>query len=113
MMKRKGLLVAMVAAGLLFVVSAGSAKAQVVVGAPIVSYYAPPVVSYYTAPAVSYYSAPVAVSYYTPATTVVAAPAVVPAVSYYPAPAVVYPATVSRGLFGRTTVRTPFYKIRY
>lgn len=114
----------------LWMISPSAAEAQVVVApAPVVSYYyapapvavAPaPVVSYYTpavAPAVSYYTpaevvAPAPVSYYyTPAPVAVApAPVVAPVVapvSYY------YPATVRTGLFGRTTVKTPFYKIKY
>ena len=120
-MRIKGVLLTAVAAGLLTVAFAGAANAQVFVTQPAVSYYyaqpayytAPQVVSY-SAPQVVSYSAPQVVSYYSPAGPVVAAPAVVPAVNYYaPAPVAFYPATVSRGLFGRTTVRTPFYKIRY
>ena len=106
--------------------------------APAVSYYAPaPVapVAYYTpaapvaiaAPAVSYYTTPAPVPAVAPAVSYygVAAPAVVPAppaISTLPSvpmtagyftPVVTTPATVSRGLFGRTIVRTPFYKVKY
>jgi hypothetical protein len=94
---------------------ADRAAAQVIVApAPVVSYYvaptpvvaAPVVVS--PAPVVQYYYAPAPVVA-TPA--VVAAPTTV--VSYYPASTVVYPMTVSRGLFGKTIVRTPFGKYKY
>jgi hypothetical protein len=107
-MRIKGVLLTALAAGLLTVAFAGPARAQVVVAAPTVSYYyAAPAV--YSAPVVSYYQPAAPVVYYQQAAPVVAAPAV----SYYYAPTVSYPATVSRGLFGRTIVRTPFYKIKY
>lgn len=92
------------------------ASAQVVIqSSPVVSYYTPPAVSYYTpptvvapAPAVSYYTPAPVVNYYAP-----------PVVNYYaPAPAyqqttVTYPVHVHRGLFGKTVVRSPFYKLKY
>lgn len=93
------------------------ASAQVVISSsPVVSYYTPPTVSYYTPPTVSYYSAPT-VSYYSAPTVQYYS---APTVSYYSAPVVgyrsttvTYPAHVHRGLFGRTVVRTPFYKLKY
>lgn len=94
-------------AALLTLALAQAASAQVVIAAPTVSYYYTPSVVY-SAPA----PVPAVVSYYQPVTPVVVPAA--PVVSYYaPAPTVFYPATVSRGLFGRTIVRTPFYKIKY
>ncbi|WP_145263384.1 hypothetical protein [Planctomycetes bacterium Pan216] len=118
-MKVRNVLLGVIAAGTIWFASASSAQAQVVVSyyTPAVPVVAPapmvaapvvaaPVVSYYTPPIVA---APV-VSYYEPA--VVAAPA--PVVSYYAPPAVsYYPATVRRGLFGKTIVKTPFYKVKY
>lgn len=96
---------ALVVAALLVFCSARTAQAQVLVApAPVVSYYYAPApvvaapVAVPAAPVVSYYTAPVAAPvYYT-------APA---PVSYY------VPATVRRGLFGRTIVRTPFYRLKY
>lgn len=109
---------------------------QVVVPAPVTSYYYAPAATY-TAPAVnyvpttSYYYAPAVTQTYSatvPATTYPAtsslyyAPVAAPVAqtySYY-TPAVVpaatvqtYPYTVSRGLFGRTIVRTPNYTLKY
>lgn len=94
-----------------------TASAQVVVApgpAPVVAYYAPPVA---VAPAYYYAPAPVGVSYYYAAPVPVAAPApvVIPTVAAVPASYYVpaYPARVSRGLFGRTIVRTPFSKTKF
>lgn len=94
-----------------------TASAQVFVApAPVVSYYyapAPPVVSFYSPPTVGYYTAP-AVSFQAPVVSAIPTQVLVPAspiVSYYSPVAV--PAVVSRGLFGRTIVRTPFAKFKY
>ena len=101
-------------------------SAQVFVApAPVVSFYAPaapvvatpvfaqPAVSFYTVPApVPVTVAPAQVAFFTPA---VAVPPPVPAFASVPATAgyfnpvaVPYNFRVSRGLFGRTIVRTPF-----
>lgn len=92
-----------------------TAQAQVFVSpAPVVSYYAPPVAvapAYYFAPApvaASYYAAPIPIV--APAPVVVPTVAMAPTVSFY-APA--FPVRVSRGLFGRTIVRTPFSKTKF
>lgn len=90
------------------------ARAQVWVSpAPVVSYYTAPAPAFYVAPAPVVAAAPVVpyvapappptISYYAPATSV----------TFYAGPTVSQPATVSRGLFGRTIVRTPFYKLKY
>lgn len=85
--------------------------AQVIVqSSPVISYYTPPVVSYYAPPVVAAPAPAPVVNYYAPA----------PVVNYYTPPAVAYqqttvtyPVHVHRGLFGRTVVRTPFYKLKY
>lgn len=106
-MKRLSGMTGILGAALLTLVLARVASAQVIVAAPAVSYYYTPSVVYSTPAPV-----PAVVSYYQPVTPVVIPAA--PVVSYYaPAPTVAYPATVSRGLFGRTIVRTPFYKLKY
>lgn len=107
-MKTKRAAIALLACGLLSVAFANAASAQVFIGPPVVSYYVPPVV---VAP-----PAPVVTSYYAPgvyAQSAVVANYVAPApavVSYYTP---VVPATYHRGLFGRTIVRTPYYKVKY
>ncbi len=111
--------------------SADWASAQVFIApAPVVSYYAPvapvyapPVVAapVVAAPAVSYYTVPApvvaapAVSYYAPAlpAPVPAVASVPAAVGYYTPVPVPYNVRVSRGLFGRTIVRTPFSTTKY
>lgn len=106
--------------------SAQWASAQVwVAPAPVVSYYYAPVVAapVVAAPAVSYYTVPApapvvaapVVSYYAPAVPApVPAVASVPAaVGYYTPVPVPYNVRVSRGLFGRTIVRTPFSVTKY
>lgn len=136
-MRSRNLFLGMAASTLLTVALSLPVQAQYVVAAPpaVTYYYAPaptvayyppaPVTYYYTAaPSVAYYQTPVVTApapvpttayYVAPApvatTAYYAAPA--PAVSYYPASTVVYPARVSTGLFGRTTVTTPYYKIKY
>jgi hypothetical protein len=104
---------AMAVAAALTAATASQVQAQVLVApAPVVSFYQPaipvtpvaavsPPVAFYPAPAVSYYYAPVVSA--APAPVVVSAPAV----SYY------MPVRVSRGLFGRTVVRTPFSTTRF
>lgn len=112
-MKIKPIVWGVLLAGVVLVGSAAPAKAQFIV-APA------PVVSYYYAPQAAVYSAPVAGPVVVPQVAYYTAPPVAyyaaPAVAYYP-PAVVayppYPVTVTRGLFGRTTVRSPFYKVKY
>lgn len=66
--------------------------APVVAAAPTVSMYAAPVVSNVAPPVIS--TVPATVGFYTPVTTP-------------------YPVTVSRGLFGRTIVRTPWSVTKY
>jgi hypothetical protein len=91
-----------------FALSAGEARAQ----APM---YAPPIVSQYDAPP--------AYGVYLPATVRVTNYYVQPS-TYYPIPsatvgyfhpsaAIVAPAHVHYGLFGRTYVRTPFYRVGF
>jgi hypothetical protein len=109
-------ILALVVAGVFLAVAPERASAQVIVTpAPVVSLYTPPVVSYQVpvvvnSPVVSYYvpAAPI-VSWYSP----VPAVNVVPAVPTVAAVPVVYPATIRRGLFGRTIVETPFYRLKY
>ncbi|MBX9654453.1 hypothetical protein K2Y11_12630 [bacterium] len=67
-------------------------QAPVVAAAPTVSMYAAPVVSNVAPPIIS--TVPATVGFYTPVTTP-------------------YPVTVSRGLFGRTIVRTPWSVTKY
>lgn len=108
--------------------SSGEAMAQVFVApAPVAFYVAPaPVVSFpvpvvTAAPTVSFYTAaaaaPVVAAPVVPVSPVAAVPAavgmpVVPTVpstvSFYTPVPVGFPARVSRGLFGRTIIRTPF-----
>jgi hypothetical protein len=114
--------------------TAEGASAQVFVApAPVTSFFVPaapvvatpvmvaPVVSYYTVPAFA--PAPVMaapVSFFTPAVPVAPVAAPVPAISSVPATvgffnpvAVPYNYRVSRGLFGRTIIRTPFSVTRF
>jgi len=69
------------------IVAAPVVTAAPVVAAPTVSMYTAPVVSNVAPPVIS--TVPATVGFYTPVTTP-------------------YPVTVSRGLFGRTIVRTPW-----
>lgn len=94
--------------------TANEASAQVfVTPAPVVSYFVPaqpvPVAFAPVAPAVAFQPVPAVSYYYAPVVPAVAAPVVVPA----PTTSFYVPARVSRGLFGRTIIRTPFSKTKF
>lgn len=101
------------AAAALTAATASQVQAQVfVASAPVVSFYQPaiPVAPVATvSPAVAFYPAPAVSYYYAPVVSAAPAPVVVPApvANYY------MPVRVSRGLFGRTVVRTPFSTTRF
>ena len=98
-------------AGLASLIAPNAASAQytiVPVGSPqIVSMYAPP-------PAVGIYLPPTVVATQYPIAPTTFYPIPTPYVSAYsPAATIVAPARVTYGVFGRTYVRTPFYRVRF